>query len=400
MLQGKKIILGVSASIAAYKAAVLVRLLVKEGAEVKVIMTPASHDFITPLTLSTLSKNPALTKFVKDDSGLWNNHVDLGLWADAMVIAPASANTIAKMANGLCDNLLTAVYLSARCPVLFAPAMDLDMLQHPSTVNNIQTLIGYGNHHIKSSYGELASGLIGNGRMAEPEEILACLTDYFSNTTRLKGKKALVTAGPTYEAIDPVRFIGNNSSGKMGFAIAESLANSGAEVHLITGPTAQSIVHPNIHLEKVVSAEEMYRACELQFPSSDITVLSAAVADYKPLQVAEQKIKKGDGNMVLELTKTHDIALELGKLKKNGQMIVGFALETENEKANAEKKMNAKNFDLIVLNSLNDTGAGFGHDTNKISIIDRKNGVKEFNLKSKKEVARDIVKAIIENIHA
>ena len=400
MLQGKKIILGVSGSIAAYKAAVLIRLLIKEGAEVKVIMTPASHDFITPLTLSTLSKNPVFTKFIKDDSGLWNNHVELGLWADAMVIAPASANTIAKMANGLCDNLLTAVYLSARCPVLFAPAMDLDMLQHPSTLNNIQTLISYGNHHIKSSYGELASGLIGNGRMAEPEEILSYLSDHFANTIKLKGKKALVTAGPTYEAIDPVRFIGNNSSGKMGFAIAESLANSGAEVHLISGPTSQSTIHPNIHLEKVVSAEEMYQACKLQFPSSDITVLSAAVADYKPLQVAEQKIKKGEGNMVLELTKTHDIALELGKLKKNGQLIVGFALETENEKANAKKKINAKNFDLIILNSLNDAGAGFGHDTNKISIIDRKNGIREYNLKTKKEVAQDIVKAIIENTHA
>ena len=399
MLQGKKIILGVSGSIAAYKSAILIRLLVKEGAEVKVVMTPASHDFVTPLTLSTLSKNPVLTNFVKDDSGLWNNHVELGLWADAMLVAPASANTISKMANGLCDNLLTAVYLSARCPVLFAPAMDLDMLQHPSIIANIQTLTSYGNHHIKSSYGELASGLVGNGRMAEPEEILTYISDYFATTTKLKGKKALVTAGPTYEAIDPVRFIGNNSSGKMGFAIAESLANSGADVHLISGPTSQSIEHPKIHLEKVVSAEEMYKACKLQFPSSDITVLSAAVADYKPLQVADQKIKKGEGNMVLELTKTHDIALELGKLKKNGQLIVGFALETENEKANAVKKIDAKNFDLIVLNSLNDVGAGFGHDTNKISIIDRKNGVKEFNLKTKKEVARDIVKAIIDSTH-
>jgi phosphopantothenoylcysteine decarboxylase / phosphopantothenate---cysteine ligase len=400
MLQGKKIILGVSGSIAAYKSAVLTRLLIKEGAEVRVIMTPAAHDFITPLTLSTLSKNSVFTKFIKDDSGLWNNHVELGLWADAIVVAPASANTIAKMANGFCDNLLTAVYLSARCPVLFAPAMDLDMLQHPATINNIQTLLRYGNQLIKSSFGELASGLIGTGRMAEPEEILGYVKDHFTNSTKLKGKKALVTAGPTYEAIDPVRFIGNNSSGKMGFAIAESLANSGAEVHLISGPTSQSASHPKIHLEKVVSVEEMYEACKSQFPSSDITVLSAAVADYKPVQVAEQKIKKGEGNMVLELTKTHDIALELGKMKKTGQLIVGFALETENEKVNAEKKLNTKNFDLIVLNSLNDAGAGFGHDTNKISIIDRKTGVKEFNLKTKKEVARDIVKAIIDNTHA
>ena len=399
MLQGKKIILGVSGSIAAYKSALLVRLLTKEGADVRIIMTPAAHDFITSLTLSTLSKNPVLTKFTKDDTGQWNNHVELGLWADALVIAPASANTLAKMSHGLCDNLLTAVYLSAKCPVFFAPAMDLDMLQHPSTLNNIHQLLAYGNQHIESTYGELASGLIGNGRMAEPEDIQNHLSDHFSNENKLKGKKALVTAGPTYEAIDPVRFIGNNSSGKMGFAIAESLANFGAEVHLVSGPTAQSTTHPKIHVEKVISSEEMYQACKSQYPSSDITVLSAAVADYKPLHRAEQKIKKGDGNMMLELTKTHDIALELGKMKKNGQLIVGFALETENEEANAAKKLKSKNFDLIVLNSLNNAGAGFGHDTNKISILDKKNGIREFNLKSKKEVANDIVKVIIENLH-
>jgi len=399
MLHGKKILLGVTGSIAAYKSAVLTRLLVKAGAEVKVIMTSASHDFITPLTLSTLSKNPVLTHFSKDETGQWNNHVELGLWADALIIAPASANTLAKMANGLCDNLLLAVYLSARCPVFFAPAMDLDMLKHPATSDNINKLKSFGNHLIKSGYGELASGLTGDGRLAEPEEITEQLQRFFDGG-KLKGKKALVTAGPTHEAIDPVRFIGNNSSGKMGFAIAEELALQGAEVILISGPTQEKATHPQINVKKVTSAEEMYEACKHVFASSDITVLSAAVADYRPASVAGQKIKKTDNDLSLTLTKTRDIAAELGKLKTNRQFIVGFALETENEKANAEKKIAAKNFDLIVLNSLNDKGAGFGHDTNKISIINRKNDVKEFSLKSKKEVATDIVKAIIENAHA
>jgi phosphopantothenoylcysteine decarboxylase/phosphopantothenate--cysteine ligase len=399
MLSGKKIILGVTGSIAAYKSAVLTRLLIKAGAEVKVIMTPASHDFITPLTLSTLSKNPVLTQFSKDETGQWNNHVELGLWADALIIAPASANTIAKMANGLCDHLLLATYLSARCPVFFAPAMDLDMLKHPSTRENIQRLKTFGNHLIESNFGELASGLTGNGRMAEPEEVMEHLHRFFDGG-KLKGKKALVTAGPTHEAIDPVRFIGNNSSGKMGFAIAEELASQGAEVNLISGPTQERTVNPLIKVKNVTSAEEMFEACKAVFSSSQITVLSAAVADYKPVKVADQKIKKTDGALELTLTKTHDIAAELGKLKTNGQFIVGFALETENEKANAEKKIAAKNFDLIVLNSLNDKGAGFGHDTNKIAIIDRKNEVKEFSLKTKKEVAADIVNAIIENVHA
>jgi phosphopantothenoylcysteine decarboxylase/phosphopantothenate--cysteine ligase len=400
MLKGKKIILGVSGSIAAYKSAMLIRLLVKEGAEVKVIMTDAAKTFITPLTLSTLSKNPVLSSFVKDETGQWNNHVDLGLWADAFVIAPASANTIAKMANGICDNLLSAVYLSARCSVYVAPAMDLDMLQHPSTQANLQNIKSFGNIIIKPTYGELASGLIGTGRMAEPEEILKVLEDSFRNDKKLKGKTALVTAGPTFESIDPVRFIGNHSSGKMGFAIAEALANEGAVVNLITGPTNQHTEHQSINVKHVISAEDMYNACTEIFPKSDIAVLSAAVADYRPAFIADQKIKKKDTNITIELTKTRDIAASLGELKHNGQLIVGFALETEEEQNNALKKLESKNFDLIVLNSLNDAGAGFGHDTNKVTIINKAQKIKAFGLKNKKEVAHDIVSAIIENLHA
>ncbi len=387
MLSGKKIVLGVSGSIAAYKSAVLTRLLVKAGAEVKIVMTPAARDFITPLTLSTLSRNPVLSAFTQGEEGQWNNHVELGLWADVLVIAPASANTLAKLAQGLCDNLLLAVYLSARCPVFLAPAMDLDMLQHPATRDHLLKLRSWGHHLIDPAFGELASGLVGNGRMAEPEVILAYLENFFLNGNRLKGKKALVTAGPTHEAIDPVRFIGNNSSGKMGFAIAETLADFGADVSLVSGPTSLSLHHPNIQVKDVTSAEEMYNACKSIFPASDIAVLAAAVADFKPIVVSGQKIKKTEQNLVLELEKTRDIAAELGKLKRNGQFIVGFALETEHEVAHAETKLAAKNFDLVVLNSLNDAGAGFGHDTNQISIIDRKNGVKKFNLKTKKEVA-------------
>lgn len=398
MLEGKKILLGVSGSIAAYKAAFLTRLLVKEGAEVRVIMTPSAHDFITPLTLATLSKNPVLTHFTKDDTGEWNNHVDLGLWADALVVAPATANTVAKMATGICDNLLTAVYLSARCPVFFAPAMDLDMLQHPATQRNIETLEGWGHQQIKPTFGELASGLIGTGRMAEPQEIVSHLENFFS-ASPLKGKKALVTAGPTYEALDPVRFIGNHSTGKMGLAIAEELSRQGAQVTLVIGPTNLNTVLRGIDTVSVTSAEEMYEACVARFENTDVAVLSAAVADYKPAAMADQKIKKTSQALTIELVSTRDIAAELGKLKKNGQVIVGFALETENERANAEKKIKSKNFDLIVLNSLQDAGAGFGHDTNKITLIDAKNNAKKFNLKSKKEVARDIVNAIIDLGH-
>lgn len=396
-LAGKKILLGVCGSIAAYKSALLVRLLVKNGAEVKVIMTATAHDFITPLTLSTLSKNPVLTQFSKDETGQWNNHVELGLWADVFVVAPASANTLAKMANGLCDNLLLATYLSARCKVLFAPAMDLDMWQHASTQANLKKLIAFGNVLIEPTHGELASGLVGTGRMAEPEQILLSIEN-FLKPGKLLGKKALVTAGPTYEALDPVRFIGNHSTGKMGFAIAEELSREGAEVTLVSGPTYLP-APAGVHVVHVNSAEEMFLASKTHFALADITVFSAAVADYKPAIKADQKIKKGSGPMVIELVKTYDIAAELGKQKKPGQITVGFALETENERNNAQSKLKAKNFDLIVLNSLNDAGAGFGHDTNKISILSASSS-KEFILKSKKEVAADIVTAIIEHAYA
>lgn len=396
MLAGKKIMVGVSGSIAAYKSALMVRQLVKAGAEVKVIMTTAAKDFITPLTLSTLSKNPVLSEFTNGDQGSWNNHVDLGLWADAFLIAPASASTLAKMAHGQSDNLLLAVYLSARCPVFFAPAMDLDMLQHPSTKENIQKLESWGNQQINPTYGELASGLEGKGRMAEPEEIMQFLEIYFSATQKLKGKKVLVTAGPTHEAIDPVRFIGNNSSGKMGFAIAEQLASEGAEVELVVGPTHLAPATRGVNVTRVTSAQQMYDACIARFAQMDIAVLAAAVSDYRPIRMADQKIKKTTDNLVIELTKTQDIAAELGKQKKANQFMVGFALETENEKANALKKITSKNFDLIVLNSLNDQGAGFSHDTNQVAIIDKSGQEKNFTLKSKKEVAKDIVNAIVD----
>jgi len=397
MLRGKRIILGVCGGIAAYKTAVLTRLLVKEGALVQVIMTPSAHDFITPLTLSTLSRNPVHTAFSVPETGEWNNHVDFGMWADAIIIAPGTANTIAKMANGTCDNLLMAVYLSARCPVFLAPAMDLDMLQHPATASNIQRIRDFGNHVIEPGFGELASGLTGNGRMAEPEEILSYIDDFFMKGEPLRGKTVLVTAGPTYEAIDPVRFIGNHSSGKMGFAIAEALAEKGAVVNLVCGPTHQHTNHPSINVKPVTSAMEMFNACNALFDQSDITVLAAAVADYRPVTQAAQKIKKSDENLTLELTKTPDIAASLGKRKHNGQIIVGFALETEDEHANALKKLDSKNFDLIVLNSLNDNGAGFGYDTNKITIINRRQEIRTFELKDKNAVAHDIVQAILDN---
>lgn len=395
MLRGKRILLGVCGGIAAYKTAQLTRLLVKDGATVRVVMTPAAHDFITPLTLSTLSKNPVLTSFTKGETGEWNSHVELGLWADIMLIAPATANTIAKMVQGQCDNLLLATYLSARCPVFLAPAMDLDMLQHPAVKENLEKLLSFGHHIIDPGVGELASGLSGPGRMAEPEEIQKKLRSYFGGTQPLHGVKALVTAGPTYEAIDPVRFIGNHSSGKMGFAIAEAIADRGAAVELVCGPTHLFTSHPNITVTHVTTAAQMYEACTTRFGAADIAVLAAAVADYRPVVQAAEKIKKKDGNLTLELTKTHDIAEELGKRKRDNQLIVGFALETNDERANALKKLSAKNFDLIVLNSLQDDGAGFGHDTNKITIIDRNERVTSFELKNKQAVANDIVDAVI-----
>lgn len=395
MLRGKRILLGVCGGIAAYKTAMLTRLLVKDGATVQVVMTPASHEFITPLTLSTLSRNPVLTTFSKGDTGEWNNHVQLGLWADAVVIAPATANTIAKMAAGQCDNLLVATYLSARCPVFLAPAMDLDMLQHPAVKENLERLLSYGNHIIDPGIGELASGLSGPGRMAEPEEIHNKLISFFSASHTLRGKKALVTAGPTHEAIDPVRFIGNHSSGKMGFAIAEALADRGVNVELVCGPTQQHTNHPAIHVTHVTSAAQMYEACLAKFDASDITVLAAAVADYRPVKEAVEKIKKKDEPLTLELTRTHDIAAELGKRKRDDQVIVGFALETHDEHANALKKLSAKNFDFVVLNSLQDKGAGFGHNTNKVTIIDRNERSTTFDLKDKRDVANDIVDTVV-----
>ncbi len=399
MLQGKKIIVGVCGSIAAYKAALFIRLLKKQGAEVKVVMTASASDFITPLTLATVAKNPALSTFEKNADGEWNNHVELGLWADVMVIAPATANTIAKMANGLCDNLLLAVYLSARCPVLIAPAMDLDMYQHPSVVKNIQTLQENGDLVVDAEYGELASGLVGTGRMAEPEHIVDYLSDFFSKKKDLADKRVLITAGPTHEAIDPVRFIGNHSSGKMGYAIAEEMAGRGAKVTLVSGPSTEKVSHTNIDKVDVKSAEEMHQACKDVFSVSDVAVLAAAVADYRPATYSSQKVKKKHNDMQIDLVKTIDIAASLGKEKKDQQIIVGFALETENETENAGQKLIKKNFDFIVLNSLKDKGAGFGHDTNRVTIIDRDNNQKKFELKSKKEVAIDIVDEVVTHIH-
>jgi len=396
MLTNKNILLGVCGSIASYKSASLVRLLVKNGANVKVLMTKDATNFITPLTLSTLSKNPVLSTYFDSETGDWNNHVELGLWADLMLIAPATANTLAKFANGLCDNLLSAVYLSAKCPVFFAPAMDLDMWKHPATKKNIETLIGFGNNMIQPTYGELASGLNGEGRMAEPEDILEILNQKFKKKLPLAGKRALVTAGPTYEAIDPVRFIGNHSSGKMGFAIAEELATLGASVTLVSGPTALPLNNTSIKRVDVTSAEEMLQACLAVFKNSDISILSAAVADYRPKQVSATKIKKNSSEFEIELTKTQDILASLGKDKKAEQILVGFALETDNEEANAIKKLENKNLDFIVLNSLRDKGAGFKSDENKITIIDRKLQKETFALKPKEEVAADICKKVLD----
>ncbi|OCK42711.1 phosphopantothenoylcysteine decarboxylase [Tenacibaculum soleae] len=399
VLSGKKVLLGVTAGIAAYKTANLVRLFIKSGAAVKVIMTPASKDFITPLTLSTLSKNPVHSTFYEkeDENELWNNHVDLGLWADIMIIAPATANTLSKMTNGTCDNLLLATYLSAKCPVYFAPAMDLDMYIHPSTKVSLNTLQSFGNILIPAASGELASGLVGEGRMAEPEDIVSFIEKDIVSKLPLRGKKVLITAGPTYEAIDPVRFIGNHSSGKMGFEIAKTAANLGAEVFLIAGPSHQKVKHSFIHRVNVKSAQEMYDACHKYYADVNIAILSAAVADYRPKNVATQKIKKKDSALVIELEPTKDILKSLGEAKKQ-QLLVGFALETNNEVENAKRKITKKNLDLIILNSLQDKGAGFATDTNKITIIDADFNQKPFELKSKRAVSVDIVNEIINKI--
>jgi phosphopantothenoylcysteine decarboxylase/phosphopantothenate--cysteine ligase len=401
VLSGKKILLGISGGIAAYKTAHLVRLLIKAGAQVQVVMSPASLHFVTPLTLSTLSKRPVFSTFYneEDEKGEWNNHVELGLWGDLMLIAPATANTLSKMANGTCDNLLIATYLSAKCPVYFAPAMDLDMYKHPSTLASFQKLQSFGNIIIPAENGELASGLSGEGRMAEPENIVAFLEKDLLNQLPLRGKKIMVTAGPTYEAIDPVRFIGNHSSGKMGFDIATQAAKMGAEVVLISGPTHLQIDPTQITLVPVVSAQEMYDACHQYYNAMDVAIAAAAVADYRPKNIAQQKIKKEDATLSLNLEKTDDILASLGK-QKTKQFLIGFALETENEIENAKLKIQKKNLDLIVLNSLNDKGAGFALSTNKVTFIDRNFVVEAMELKSKEEVAIDIVTKIIQHYEA
>ncbi len=401
ILRGKKVLLGVTAGIAAYKTASLVRLFIKAGAEIKVVMTPAAKEFITPLTLSTLSKNPVHSSFTNetDENDVWTNHVELGLWADFMLIAPATANTMSKMATGNSDNLLLATYLSAKCPVYFAPAMDLDMYKHDSTKNSFEKLTSFGNIMIPATSGELASGLVGEGRMAEPEDMVAFIENDILGKLPLKGKKVMITAGPTYEAIDPVRFIGNHSSGKMGFELARTAANLGAEVVLIAGPNNQSIKHSSVNVVNVVSAEDMYNAAHHDYTTADIAILSAAVADYKPKDVASQKIKKKDSSLTIELIKTQDILASLGTIK-NDQFLVGFALETNNELENAKGKLTKKNLDMIVLNSLNDKGAGFGKPTNKVTIIDKKMNTLAFGLKSKAEVANDIFSEILKRINA
>ena len=396
VLNGKKILLGISGGIAAYKTASLVRLFIKAGAHVQVIMTPASKDFITPLTLSTLSKNPVFSSFYNqdDENEKWNNHVELALWADLMIIAPATANTLSKMANGTCDNLLIAAYLSAKCPVYYAPAMDLDMYKHASTIANFFSLTQFGDTIIPAESGELASGLSGEGRMAEPEHIIAFIEADLESRLPLKGKKILITAGPTYEAIDPVRFIGNHSSGKMGFDIAASAANLGASVILVAGPTNCKASNPLIKVINVVSAAEMYDACHQYYADADVAIAAAAVADYKPKNVASQKIKKSADDFTIEMEKTKDILASLGQSKEN-QFLIGFALETENEIENAKLKIQKKNLDLIVLNSLQDKGAGFGKATNKVTFIDKFFTVEAMELKSKEAVADDILNKVI-----
>lgn len=395
MMKGKKIVLGITGSIAAYKAAVLARALIKKGAEVQIVITPAGKEFITPLTLSTITSKPVISEFFARRDGTWHSHVDLGLWADAMLIAPATAATIGKMANGIADNMLITTYLSMKAPVFVAPAMDLDMFAHPSTQKNLDTLRSYGNIIIEPGEGELASHIVGKGRMEEPENIVAVLEDFFAKKSDLAGKKVMITAGPTYEKIDPVRFIGNYSSGKMGYALAECCAERGAEVALISGPVSITAKHPNIRTISVESAEEMYQAATSEFASSDAAILCAAVADFTPETKAEQKIKREKDDLIIKLKPTQDIAAALGKLKKSNQVMVGFALETNDEVEHAKGKLERKNLDFIVLNSLNDKGAGFRHDTNKITIIDKENVI-EFPLKNKKEVATDIINHLAE----
>ncbi|MCW1734200.1 bifunctional phosphopantothenoylcysteine decarboxylase/phosphopantothenate--cysteine ligase CoaBC [Anaerorudis cellulosivorans] len=391
-LHGKHIVLGITGSIAAYKAAVLTRLLIKKGAEVQIVITPAGKAFITPVTLSALSGKPVISEFFASADGTWHSHVDLGLWADAMIVAPATASTIGKMANGIADNMLVTTYLSMKAPVFVAPAMDLDMYRHPVTQRNLQLLKSDNVHIIEPTVGELASHLEGKGRMEEPENIVAILENFFTQRDILLGKKILITAGPTYERIDPVRFIGNFSTGKMGYAIAEECAARGAEVTLISGPTALSVTHPGIRLIKVESANEMYEAAIDIFPRMDAAILSAAVADYRPEHTADEKMKRTEGkNISITLIPNPDIAAALGKMKKPGQLLIGFALETTDEEENAQKKLEKKNMDYIILNSLKDEGAGFGYDTNKITILSRNGEKKTFGLKTKKEVANDII---------
>ncbi len=391
-LHGKKLILGVSGSIAVYKAAILLRLLVKEGCDVRVIMTSSAKDFVSPLTFATLSRNPVASDIHLDDE--WTNHVEWGLWADAMVIAPATAHTIAKCAGGLASDMLTATYLSARCPVFFAPAMDLDMWQHPSTQENISKLQSFGNFIIDVGTGELASGLMGPGRLAEPEEIQAYLIEYFRIKQDFLGVNVLVNAGPTYEAIDPVRYIGNHSTGKMGVAIAEEFSKRGAQVTLVLGPESVLPTDQRIKVEHITTADEMLQTCLIAFEQADVAVLAAAIADYKPAEIAVEKIKKDDNKLILELVRTPDIAATLGKLKRSGQRLIGFALETTNGQAYAIDKMNKKNMDMIVLNNPREAGAGFGHDTNKVSFLFPDNKEQPFELKSKQKVAFDIVEAV------
>jgi len=394
MLQGKNILLGVTGSIAAYKSVYLIRALVKAGANVQVVMTPLSKEFITPLTLATLSKNPILVDFFDPTSGKWNSHVNLGLWADACLIAPATANTIGKMANGIADNLLLTTCLSAKCPVFVAPAMDREMFAHPATQANLRKLVEYGHHVVEPESGELASGLEGKGRMAEPEAIVAVLQNFFSQTSFLKDKKIMITAGPTYEKIDPVRFIGNYSSGKMGFALANVCADRGASVTLISGPVAQTVSHPAICRINVESASDMYDVACKEFTGSDIAILCAAVADFTPKQVSATKLKRGKTELTLQLQPTQDIAAALGKNKTHNQRLIGFALETENEEENAYQKLLRKGFDLIVLNSLRNPQAGFRYDTNQITLIDPENNRTVFPVKSKRDVAIDIMNAV------